>query len=114
MSYTPQQEARLRALYSEAETDEARREVVEALSAEFRVSKHSIVGKLSSMGIYKRPSRTNKAGEPIVSKLEYVKAIRIMLGALDHELDTLEKASKRDLQIVMERLIALSEAKNLS
>lgn len=111
MKYKPEQEAELKSAYELADSDEARKAVVVEYSEKFQVSKHSIIGKLTSMKVYKKPAPLNKAGEPIVVKQEYVRAISLMLGLPD--LESLEKASKRDLKTIMERLVQMSEQMNL-
>jgi hypothetical protein len=108
MKYTKEHEDQLRSLYTVAQSDKERSKVVSDFSEQWKVSETSIRAKLSSMGIYVKPARTTKSGDPITAKSEYVSAIRILLGAKDHELDSLEKATKRDLQIISERLVALS------
>lgn len=113
MKYTVEQEAELRSAYEAAETDEARKSVVDMFVNKFKVSKHSVIGKLSSMEIYRKPTRLTKTGEPIVAKQEYVNAIRIMLSARTDELESLEKASKRDLKLIMDKLVSMSEQRNL-
>lgn len=113
MKYKPEQEAELRAAYESAESDADRKAVVDAFSVKFATTKHSIIGKLSSLGVYRKPAPLTKSGEPIVAKQEYVNAIRIMLAANGEELESLEKASKRDLKLIMDKLVQLSETANL-
>jgi hypothetical protein len=113
MKYKPEQEAELRAAYESADSDDSRKAVVDEYSAKYAVTRHSIIGKLASMGIYSKPKPLTKSGEPIVAKQEYVNAIRIMLATNGEELESLEKASKRDLKLIMDKLIQLSEKANL-
>ena len=113
MKYTPEHEVEMKTMYEGAESDSARKNVVTTLAEKYETSKNSVVAKLSSMGIYIKPSPTTKTGDPIVSKQEYVNAIRIMLSVRDNELETFEKASKRDLKILMDKLIGMSEEVNL-
>lgn len=114
MKYKPEQEVELRVAYEAAETDAQRKAVVESFSQKLKVSKHSVIGKLSSMGVYQKPAPLTKSGDPIIAKQEYVQAIRIMLSAKGEELESLEKASKRDLKIIMDKLITMSESVNLN
>lgn len=109
MKYKPEQEAELYAAYSSASTDAERKSVVAEFSERYLVSKHSVIGKLSSMGVYRKPMPLTKSGEPIIAKQEYVNAIRIMLSAKGEELESLEKASKRDLKLIMDKLVSLSD-----
>jgi hypothetical protein len=114
MAYTKEMEDRLRFLYGEASTDADRKDVIRKFGESNKVSPQSVISKLSSMGIYIKPCKTTKSGDPIVQKQAYVNSIRIMLGARDNELESLEKASKQDLKVIMERLVSLSEKVNLS
>jgi hypothetical protein len=109
MKYKPEQEVELRTAYEAADTDADRKAVVLEFATKFQTSKHSIIGKLTSMGVYKKPSPLNKQGEPIVAKQEYVNFIRIMLGVKDGDLESLEKASKRDLVILRDRLVQMND-----
>jgi hypothetical protein len=113
MKYKPEQEVELTLAYSSAESDEDRKIVVSDFATKYQTSKHSIIGKLSSMGVYKVPKPTTKNGEPIIAKEQYVAAIRIMLGARDNQLESLEKASKQDLKTLSDMLIGLSEKFNV-
>jgi hypothetical protein len=113
MKYKPEQEVELKTAYESASDDSERKDIVDAYAVKFGTSKHSIIGKLASLGVYRKPSPVTKSGEPIVAKQEYVNAIRIMLSARGEELESLEKASKRDLKFIMDRLATLSDLANL-
>lgn len=114
MKYKPEQEVELKVAYEAAVSDNERKAVIDSFSEKYVVSKHSVIGKLSSMGIYRKPANLTKSGEPIIAKQEYVSAIRIMLSAKGEELESLEKASKRDLKLIMDKLINMSEVHNIS
>ena len=113
MRYSKEIEDTMASEYALATSDADRKLVVSKYVDLLKVSRQSVVSKLSSMGVYVKPARTTKSGEPVMAKTEYVNAIRILLGAKDHELESLEKASKRDLQVISDRLISLSEQVNL-
>jgi len=101
-NFTVEQEARLRECYAQAASDEARSAAVDALAEEMGKSRPSIIGKLSSMGIYQKKTRQDKTGAPVISKQELVNAIKIFSGVRDHELNSLEKASKQDLKVLLD------------
>ena len=74
---------------------------VETLVAEFGKPKRSIISKLSSLGVYKaQPRNTTKQGTPVVRKSELVAQIQASLGT--NQLDSLAKASKADLEALVE------------
>ena len=68
---------------------------VDNLAEQFGKSVRSIIAKLSREGIYVTQERTTKTGEPVVRKAELVAQIEDNFGI---ELPTLVKASKSDLQ----------------
>ena len=71
------------------------RETVEALAQEFGKSVRSIIAKLSREGVYVAQPKVTKTGEPVVRKAELVAQLEDKFGI---ELPTLVKASKADLQ----------------
>ncbi len=74
---------------------------VDTLVAEFGKPKRSIISKLSSLGVYKaQPRNTTKQGTPVVRKSELVAQIQASLGT--NQLDSLAKASKADLEALVE------------
>jgi hypothetical protein len=101
-NFTKEQESLLQKEYTSADCDEGRHAAVVKLAESMGKSTSSIIGKLSSMGIYQKKVKQDKRGEPVTSKNELVKAIRIFSGARDHELASLEKASKADLKVLVE------------
>lgn len=74
------------------------RETVEELAEKFNKTVRSVIAKLSAEGVYVKPATTNKRGEPVVRKGEFVTAIQNSLGV---ELTSLEKMTKADLQVLM-------------
>jgi hypothetical protein len=92
MAYTPEEEAKLKA-YPQKSPEE--------LAEELGKSKRSVIAKLSKLGVYVRPARVTKAGDPIISKAELVAEIEQKLEA---EFPTLVKAGKEDLRALLERL----------
>lgn len=74
---------------------------VEALAAQFNKPKRSIISKLSNIGIYVPASKgKTKTGAPVVRKDELVAQIKASLGT--NQLDSLAKASKADLESLVE------------
>lgn len=111
MKYTDEQFNTIKDAYLGASTDAERKAVMQNLAKQFNVSEHSIRGKLVANKIYVKPAATTKTGAPVTAKKEYVDAISVLLGLPD--LESLEKVTKRDLQRISERLIAMSEQVNL-
>lgn len=81
---------------------EPTRATVDVLAGQFNKSARSIIAKLSALGIYQKVERVTKKGEPVVLKAELVEAIQVAVAA---ELPSLEKASKRDLQVLLDQLM---------
>jgi hypothetical protein len=108
-NYTAEQEARMKEVYEMAASADARDSAVLALMAEFDKTKASVIGKLSSMGIYVRKVRQDKTGAPVTSKHELVQAIKIFAGAREHELNSLEKATKQDLKFLIDMFTRMND-----
>ena len=84
--------------------DNPTQDTVAKLSAEFGKTTRSIVAKLVREGVYKAAPRVTKTGAPVIRKAELVAQINEALGV---ELSTLEKASKQDLESLVNALAAL-------
>lgn len=78
------------------------RETVDALAEEFGKTARSIIAKLSREGVYVATPKVTKSGEPIVRKEELVARIQEKLNV---EVPSLIKASKNDLQSLIEVLV---------
>ena len=78
------------------------RVTVEALAKTFGKSTRSIIAKLSREGVYKAQPRTTKSGAPVVRKVEIVQSIQADLNI--SELETLQKASKADLVLLLDAI----------
>ena len=98
MEYTDEKTAYLKKEY---EADPSRA-TVDRLAEEYGVSFRSIIGKLTSMGIYQKPQRLNKAGMPVELKKDLSKEIGDMFGL---ELPSLVKAEREDLQMLRDALL---------
>jgi hypothetical protein len=77
------------------------RETVEALASEMGKTVRSIIAKLSREGVYVAQPKVTKTGEPVVRKAELVAQIN---AHFEIELPTLVKASKADLQKLVDHL----------
>ena len=77
------------------------RETVDVLATKFGKSVRSIIAKLSREGVYVAQPRITKSGEPVVRKAELVAQINARFGV---DLPTLVKASKTDLQALVNHL----------
>jgi len=77
------------------------RETVEALASEMGKTVRSVIAKLSREGVYVAQPKVTKTGEPVVRKAELVAQIN---AHFDAEMPTLVKASKADLQKLVDSL----------
>lgn len=75
-------------------TTDPTRETVDRLAEEFNKSPRAIIAKLSNAGVYIKPPRVSKTGEPITHKNELVSDIESWLGI---SVPSLAKAGKLDL-----------------
>jgi len=98
VNYTEEMTAQLVAAY-EAEPTES---TIEQFVAKFDKPKRSIIAKLSREGVYVAKVRATKTGAPIVRKAEIVAKIQ---NAVGRELPSLEKASKQDLESLLEAVM---------
>ena len=76
------------------------RATVDEFAAKFSKPARSIIAKLVREGVYKAVARATKQGTPVVRKSELVAQIQAALGT--NQLDSLVKASKADLQALVE------------
>ena len=77
------------------------RETVDMLAGEMGISVRSIIAKLSREGVYVAQPKVTKTGEPVVRKQELVASLQSHFGI---EIPTLVKASKADLQKLVDAL----------
>ena len=96
-NYTDEMVAEMTKLYEANPT----RETVEELASKFGKTVRSIIAKLSREGVYIAQPRVTKSGEPGVRKAELVAQINALF---DTEFPTLVKASKVDLQNLVNHL----------
>lgn len=79
------------------------KDTVDKLAVEFNKSTRSIVAKLVREGVYVAAPRVTKTGAPVVRKADLVIQIQ---NAVGQELPTLEKASKADLQLLLDSVVS--------
>ena len=79
------------------------RDTVDALATEMGKSVRSVIAKLSREGVYVAQPKVTKSGEPVVRKTELVLEVVNHFGI---EMPTLVKASKADLQKLVDALNA--------
>lgn len=114
MAYTDTQVADMIDAYGEGNTDVERKAIVDRLAVDMGKSSRSIIAKLVSIGVYIKKSTTKKSSAAnTMRKGEYVNAIRIMLGAKDKELKSLDKATKADLEVIMNQLKTINNQQEL-
>lgn len=71
---------------------------VAELAERLKRSPRSIIAKLSRAGVYIKPERVTKSGDPIISKADLVAEIEEALGI---EVPSLVKAAKEDLRKIV-------------
>ncbi len=102
-AYTDKQVEVIIEAYGQGNTDQERKEIMEKLATTMGKTVGSIRAKLVAVGHYIKLSST-KSKEDTKSKDDYVNAIRIAMGAGDHELKSLKNATKVDLEVIMNQL----------
>jgi hypothetical protein len=75
---------------------------VEALATEFGKSVRSVIAKLSREGVYKAKEKASTA--TAVRKAQLVEAIAAKTGATVEQVESLEKATKEALELVLKAL----------
>ena len=78
------------------------KDTVAKLASEFNKTTRSIVAKLVREGVYVAAPRVTKTGAPVVRKADIVSQIQDAVGT---ELPSLEKASKADLQALLDAVM---------
>ena len=96
-NYTDEMVAQMKNDYTANPT----RETVDIIATNFGKSVRSVIAKLSREGIYVSQPRVTKTGEPVIRKAELVAQVE---EQFDIELPTLVKASKADLQTLLDAI----------
>lgn len=76
---------------------------IEDLAARFSKSTKSIVAKLSREGVYK--SKAKASAKTRVTKADLVRKLEVEVGAVEGQLETLEKASHEALEFLVSKLV---------
>jgi hypothetical protein len=103
VNYTDEAVARLHEVYDGDATVEDRDAQVAQLADELGKSPASIRAKLTREGIYV-PKGKNPSGKASIRKADLVTAIAAKLGADEDVVGSLEKATKKSLELVLEAL----------
>jgi len=112
-AYTDDQVTSMVEAYGEGNTEAERTTIVARLAEDMGKTTRSIISKLSSLGVY-IPKAKKKASATTMRKGEYVNAIRIMLGARDDQLKSMDKMTKVDLEVVMEMLKGINNRQEVA
>ncbi len=105
VNYTDEMVARLHEVYDKKADVETRDEQVAQLAQELGKSPASIRAKLTREGIYVPKGKVDKAGEKVVRKADLVAAIAERLDVAESVIESLEKATKVSLKLVLRGLI---------
>jgi len=110
-AYTDKQVEVMIETYGQGNTDAERKEIMEKLAITLGKTVGSIRAKLVAVGHYIKLS--GKSTATVKRKSEFVEGIRIALGAGDHELKSLDNATKVDLEVIMTQLKIINNMKEL-
>ena len=104
VNYTAKNVEYMVAAYEATFSDSARKAVVEMLANELGKSTKSIIAKLSREGVYIKAVKATKSGAAIVSKAQLVASIAVQLEIQPSLIPSLTKATKADLETVLNAL----------
>jgi hypothetical protein len=113
-AYTEKQVEVMIETYGQGNTDAERKEIMEKLAVTLGKTVGSIRAKLVAVGHYIKLSGKSTSTATVKRKSEFVEGIRIALGAGDHELKSLDNATKADLEVIMNQLRIINNMKELS
>lgn len=97
--YTPEIEKKL-ALDYQADVP------IKDLAEQLQVPERSVIAKLASMGIYKKKVYLNKQGNLPIKKEQYIEMLAQLLQTEADRLESLEKANKSVLAMLVAALSA--------
>ena len=103
-NYTPAMITAMDTVYSDAETDSERKDLVGAFANDFGLNVASIRAKLVRMGIYIKPEAKTKNGSKIARKADLVSEIAHLMNVDEDLIGSLEKATKFSLEKLIENL----------
>jgi len=112
-AYTEKQATTMIEAYGQGNTDAERKEIMEKLADAMGKTVNSIRAKLVASGHYIKQSGKTKSTANVKRKSEFVQGIRIALGAGDHELKSLDNATKADLEVIMNQLRVINNMQEL-
>ncbi len=104
MKYTNEQTQELIKLW-----DNGNGSSVAEIATHFEVPERSVIAKLASLKLYTAKPYTNKRGEPPIKKEEYIDKIAALLDKDASLLDSIEKANKNVLILILKGLEAKQE-----
>lgn len=108
-NYTPTQTTELVTAYRAATSQGERANVVKTFAQKFGKKDRSIVAKLSREGVYVKPVRLTKTGAAICKKESLVDLIAAEMSVDSEKLESLSKATKSALQMVLTALRVAAE-----
>jgi hypothetical protein len=85
---------------------------VETLAEGLDVPPRPVIAKLSSLGVYQRKQYRDKLGNPVVLKERLLEDLAALLAVPVDRLESLEKATKPVLKLLIERLESTREQKH--
>ncbi len=104
VNYSPEMTKEMVTMYTAAETDETRAEVVNTLAEQFGKSVASIRSKLTREKVYISAVYKTKNGGSVVSKNSMVDTIANLCGVTPENFNSLEKANKKVLTSLIDNL----------
>lgn len=99
VNYTPEMTAELVGAYEANPTQET----VNTFAEKFHKSAKSVVAKLTREGVYQKKEYATKNGEAVTSKAAMVAQLAEMTGQPVETLESLEKATKKALQVLLDK-----------
>lgn len=110
--YTQEQTDSLISAYKAASTDQERKQVIVSQAKNLGKSTQSVISKLSREQVYVKPVKNTVPKR--TNKEQYISHIRIMLGAREHELESLDKVTARDLKVLSDCLNRIHDRADVS
>jgi len=104
VNYTDDQVSKMIKAYQTADTDSSRKEAVQSLATDLGKTVKSVIAKLCREGVYIKATPVTKSGEAVVRKEDIVKNIASKLDLKFDDVKSLGKATKLDLETLLESL----------
>lgn len=108
-NYTEAQAQAIKTEFGALTSASGQKELVEKFAMAFGKNTRSIVAKASNLGVYQKPEKVTKAGEPVESKAEIVTSIEFLCGDGAGDLSSLESATKQALFAIRRALTVGAE-----